>query len=151
MHRKIPPAIIAIMALITMVIIAKSLPQFSFSLPNKLLIAIVVAITGISIAAAGVAAFRKLQTTVNPTKPGTASTLAVDGIYKWSRNPMYLGLLLFLIACGIYSANLIALVVMPFVFLVYMTVYQIKPEEDALTLIFGDDFVQYKARVRRWL
>ncbi len=151
MHLKIPPAIIAIMALITMVIIAKSLPQFSFLLPNKLLIAIVVAITGISIAAAGVVAFRKLQTTVNPTKPGTASTLAVDGIYKWSRNPMYLGLLLFLIACGIYSANLIALVVMPFVFLVYMTVYQIKPEEDALTLIFGEDFVQYKARVRRWL
>jgi len=151
MHLKIPPAIIAIMALITMVIIAKSLPQFSFLLPNKLLIAIVVAITGISIAAAGVVAFRKLQTTVNPTKPGTASTLAVDGIYKWSRNPMYLGILLFLIACGIYAANLIALVVMPFVFLVYMTVYQIKPEEDALTLIFGEDFVQYKARVRRWL
>ncbi len=151
MHLKIPPAIIAILTLITMVIITKTLPQFSFSLPYKLLVAIVVATTGISIAASGVAAFRKLQTTVNPTKPGTASTLAVDGIYKWSRNPMYLGIVLFLIACGIYSANLMALVVMPFAFLVYMTVYQIKPEEDALTLIFGHDFVQYKARVRRWL
>ena len=151
MHLKIPPAIIAILTLITMVIIAKMLPQYYFSLPYKFLIALAIAATGIAIAAAGVISFRKLQTTVNPTKPGTASTLAVDGIYRWSRNPMYLGILLFLIACGIYSANLVALVVGPVAFLVYMTAFQIKPEEDALTLIFGEDYVQYMARVRRWL
>lgn len=151
MHLKIPPAIIAILTLITMVTIAKTLPQYSFSLPYKLLVAIVVAAIGISIAAAGVASFRKLQTTVNPTKPDTASTLAVDGIYRRTRNPMYLGIVLFLTACGIYSANLVALVAGPLAFLVYMTAFQIKPEEDALTLIFGDDYVQYKARVRRWL
>lgn len=134
-----------------MVIIAKTLPRFSFSLAYKLPIAIVVASIGISISAAGVVAFRKLQTTVNPTKPGTASTLAIGGIYRSSRNPMYLGIVLFLIACGIYSANLVALALGPLAFLIYMTTYQIKPEEDALLLIFGDDFVRYKASVRRWL
>jgi protein-S-isoprenylcysteine O-methyltransferase Ste14 len=151
MHLKIPPALVAILILITMVTISKLLPQYSFTLPYKLLIALAIAATGIAIAAAGVASFRRLQTTVNPTKPGTASTLAVDGIYRWSRNPMYLGIVLFLTACGIYSGNLVALVAGPLAFLVYMTVFQIKPEEDALTLIFGDDFVQYKSRVRRWL
>ena len=64
---------------------------------------------------------------------------------------MYLGMLLFLIACGIFSANLVALVIVPLLFLIYMNVFQIKPEEDALTLIFGDDYVRYKARIRRWL
>ena len=151
MHLKIPPALVAILMLLMMVTISKLLPQFSFSLPYKLPIAVIIAILGISIAAAGVRSFRRLQTTVNPTKPGTASTLAVDGIYRWSRNPMYLGALLILIACGIYSANLVALVAGPVAFLAYITVLQIKPEEDALTLIFGDDFVQYKARVGRWL
>ena len=151
MHLKIPPVVIAIMAIIMMVIITKTLPQFSFALPYKLIIAVVVAALGITIAAAGVKSFRRLETTVNPTKPDTASTLAVDGIYRRTRNPMYLGVLLFLTACGIYSANLVAFVAGPLAFFVYMNAFQIKPEEDALTLIFGDDFIQYKARVRRWL
>jgi protein-S-isoprenylcysteine O-methyltransferase Ste14 len=151
MHLKIPPALVAVLIIVMMVIISKWLPQFSFALPYKFLVATGVAIPGISIAAAGVLSFRRLQTTVNPTKPGTASTLAIDGIYRWSRNPMYLGILLFVIACGIYSVNLVALISGPVAFVAYMSVFQIKPEEDALTLIFGDDFVRYKSRVRRWL
>lgn len=151
MHLKIPPPLIAILLLIMMVTISKLITQYSFTLPYKLIIALAIAATGIAIAAAGLASFRRLRTTVNPTKPRTASTLAVDGIYRWSRNPMYLGFLLLLIACGIYSANLVALVSGPLAFFLYMTAFQIKPEEDALTLIFGDDFVRYKARVRRWL
>ena len=151
MHLKIPPALVAILMLILMVTLSKLLPQFSFSLPYQLLLAIIIAAAGAGIAVAGVASFRRLQTTVNPTRPGTASSLVVDGIYRWSRNPMYLGILLFLIACGIYLANIVALLVIPPVFVIYINTYQIRPEEEALALIFGDEFVRYCASARRWL
>jgi protein-S-isoprenylcysteine O-methyltransferase Ste14 len=151
MHLKIPPLLLAVLFAILMVMISSVLPQFSYSPPHKTLVAIFVAAFGFIVAAAGIAAFRRLETTVNPTTPGKASALAVDGIYRQSRNPMYLGFLLFLIACGIYLANVVALLVIPPTFVVYMNRYQIKPEEEALLLIFGDDFVRYQARVRRWL
>lgn len=151
MHLKIPPLLLAVLFAILMVIISFALPQFSYSPPHKTLVAIFVATFGIIIASAGIAAFRHLQTTANPTKPGEASALAIDGIYRRSRNPMYLGFLLFLVACGIYLANIVALLAIPPAFVVYMNRYQIKPEEEALLLIFGDDFVSYQARVRRWL
>ena len=151
MHLKIPPALVAILMLILMVTLSNLLPQFSFSLPYRSLLAIAVAVVGAGIAVAGVASFRRLQTTVNPTRPGTASSLVVDGIYGWSRNPMYLGILLFLIACGIYLENVLGLLVIPPMFVVYMNKYQIKPEEEALALIFGDEFVRYRANARRWL
>jgi protein-S-isoprenylcysteine O-methyltransferase Ste14 len=151
MHLKIPPALVAILMLILMVTLSKLFPQFSFSLPYKSLVAIAVAAVGVGIAVAGVASFRRLQTTVNPTRPGTASSLVVDGIYRWSRNPMYLGILLCLIACGIYLANILGLLVIPPVFVIYMNRYQIRPEEEVLALIFGDEFVRYRASARRWL
>ena len=151
MHLKLPPALVAILMLILMVTLSKLLPQFSFWLPYKSILAIAVAVAGIGVAVSGVASFRRLQTTVNPTRPGTASSLVVDGIYRWSRNPMYLGILLFLIACGIYLANIPGLLVIPPVFVIYMNRYQIKPEEEALALIFGDEFVRYRASARRWL
>ena len=151
MHLKIPPALVAILMLILLVTVSKLFPQSSFSLPYKSLVAIAVAVIGAGIAVAGVASFRRLQTTVNPTRPGTASSLVVDGIYRWSRNPMYLGILLFLVACGIYLANIPGLLVIPSVFVIYMNRYQIKPEEEALALIFGEEFVRYRASARRWL
>ena len=134
-----------------MVALSKLLPQFSFTLPYKAPLAVALGIVGLMIAGNGVIAFRRLQTTVNPTRPETASTLAVDGIYRRTRNPMYLGVLLCLIACGAYMANFASLLLVPALFVIYMNQFQIKPEEQALSLIFGEEFTNYMARVRRWL
>ena len=134
-----------------MVALSKLLPQFGFTLPYKASLAVVIGIVGLLIAGNGVAAFRRLQTTVNPTRPETASTLAVDGMYRRTRNPMYLGVLLCLIACGVYLANFASLLFVPTLFVIYMNQFQIKPEEQALTLIFGEEFTNYMLRVRRWL
>ena len=151
MHLKVPPAALAVLVVILMVALRSVLPQFTYALPYKEVVAVLLGVVGIFVAVAGVYAFRRLKTTVNPIRPGTATSLVIDGIYRWTRNPMYLGIVLCLIACGIYLANVVALLVVPAAFVIYMNVFQIKPEEEALSLIFGEAYVRYQASVRRWL
>ena len=83
-------------------------------------------------------------------KPETASSIVTVGIYRFTRNPMYLGLAFALAGWAIYLANLAALLIVP-IFVAYMTQFQIKPEERALLAKFGADFAAYMAAVRRWL
>ena len=94
--------------------------------------------------------FRRSDTTVDPRTPEKASTLVTSGLYSISRNPMYLGLLIMMIAWGVYLTNVfsIAFVVG---YVLYLTKFQIKPEEAALENLFGEDYTAYKGRVRRWL
>ena len=87
---------------------------------------------------------------MNPLKPDTSSSLVGSGVYKLTRNPMYLGFLMLLLAWAIYLSNAFALLFVP-MFLVYMNRFQIEPEERALTSRFGQEFVAYTRRVRRWL
>ena len=87
---------------------------------------------------------------MNPLKPDTSSSLVRSGICKLTRNPMYFEFLIVLIAWGMYLANAVALLFVP-AFVVYMNRFQIEPEERALTSRFGEEFVAYKKRVRRWL
>lgn len=151
MHLKVPPAALAVLAVMLMVALRSVLPQFTYALPYKEVVAVLLGVVGIFVAVAGIYAFRRLKTTVNPTRPGTATSLVIDGIYRWTRNPMYLGIVLCLIACGVYLANVVALIVAPAVFVLYLNHFQIKPEEEALALIFGEAYVKYQASVRRWL
>src|SRR5690606_17870686 len=94
--------------------------------------------------------FKRLRTTADPRRPQASKTLATSGIYHYSRNPMYLGVLLILIGWGLLLGNLIS-VLCTLAFMAYITRYQILPEERALHDRFGDDFLAYKARVRRWI
>ncbi len=105
---------------------------------------------GAGIALAGVVEFRKARTSVNPLNPNDASSVVSRGIFKYTRNPMYLGLLLGLLSWACYLDNLYALVFVLF-FPIYMTQFQIKPEERLLESNFGKDYALYKTRVRRWL
>jgi protein-S-isoprenylcysteine O-methyltransferase Ste14 len=95
-------------------------------------------------------AFRRAQTTITPLKPETASSLVSTGIYGFTRNPMYLGLLTVLIGWAVYLAAPFALFG-PLFFWLYIGRFQIVPEERALSALFGDRFTQYTAKVRRWL
>ena len=94
--------------------------------------------------------FVKRRTTPNPIKPANASSLVISGLYRYSRNPMYVGLLLLLIAWGIWLGSVSAVLIIP-VFIGVLTQMQIKPEERALAQKFGADYQRYRHQVRRWI
>lgn len=116
----------------------------------RVMVACVLAAGGVAFGLAGSLAFRRAGTTVNPLRPARASQLVVAGVYRISRNPMYLGLLLGLIALTVYLAAPMALSG-PVGFGGYIDRFQIRPEERALEAKFGGAYADYKRRVRRWL
>ena len=116
----------------------------------RFIIGAVSLLAGGFIAISGIVGFRKAKTTVNPTKPDKASSLVCSGIYRYTRNPMYTGLLFVLIAWSCFLDNLFSLLFV-FAYLLYTTQFQIKPEERVLESIFGKNYNNYKERVRRWL
>lgn len=87
---------------------------------------------------------------MNPIKPMATSSLVTSGVFRLTRNPMYLSLLLYLLAWAAYLSNVLALLFAP-VFMLYINEFQIKPEERALSSLFGPEYAAYKERVRRWL
>lgn len=116
----------------------------------RLIAALAIASIGGAVAASGAAAFRKAQTTVNPLHPERTSAVVSNGIFRVTRNPMYLGLLLVLLGVAVFLWSLPALVG-PLLFIAYIRRFQIVPEERALEQKFGTEYVQYKRHVRRWL
>jgi protein-S-isoprenylcysteine O-methyltransferase Ste14 len=109
-----------------------------------------VAAVGIAIAVAAFTRLRKAGTTVSPVDPSKATRLVTDGIFRVSRNPMYLGLLLLLIGWAVWLGSVSPLVVPP-VFVVVITLVQILPEEQALNRNFGGQYVAYRRTVARWI
>jgi protein-S-isoprenylcysteine O-methyltransferase Ste14 len=105
---------------------------------------------GIAIALAGVAEFRRAQTTVDPTDPAKTSAVVKSGVYRHTRNPMYLGFLLVLAGWAAYLSSLVASVG-PLLFVLYMNRFQIGPEERVLEARFGASFEAYLRSVRRWI
>lgn len=147
---KIPPVALAFLAGAAMWLVAAVTPSSAWALPHGQAVALGLAVAGIIVAGLGVVSFRRAGTTVNPLKPQAASSLVSGGIYRFSRNPMYLGFLLALAAWAVFLANLLALIVVPG-FIVYMNRFQITPEERALAVRFGTQFAAYKQSVRRWV
>jgi protein-S-isoprenylcysteine O-methyltransferase Ste14 len=147
---KVPPVAVFLICAAGMWALSRGLPTASIDLPYAPLVAIALAVPGGAVAVAGIFAFRRQSTTVNPTKPDAASSIVFTGIYGFTRNPMYLGVATMLAAWGIYLANVVALFVLP-LFVAYIAKFQIKPEERALLANFGSDYADYMATVRRWL
>jgi protein-S-isoprenylcysteine O-methyltransferase Ste14 len=113
-------------------------------------LAAVLAGAGAIVALAGVAAFRRARTTVDPTTPEAASAIVASGIYRRSRNPMYLGFMLMLAGWSAFLANPLAMLLLP-AFIVYMNRFQIVPEERALSAKFGAKYRDYMRQARRWI
>ena len=105
---------------------------------------------GITILFLAVRLFNKQNTTVNPIKIEKASSLVVAGIFQYSRNPMYLGMLFVLIGLS-FKFNLIGGIIFTLLFMLFITAFQIKPEEQTMDKLFGDEFKEYKKKVRMWL
>jgi protein-S-isoprenylcysteine O-methyltransferase Ste14 len=147
---RVPPLAVVVAVGALMWVAARAIPAMDFVLPGKLLWAVNLGVIGAVTCAAGIVSFRRARTTVNPLKPDRASSLVVHGIYKYTRNPMYLGLLVVLVAWATFLSNLAALVLVP-VYVVYMNRFQIRPEERVLASLFPRDYPAYRAKVRRWL
>ncbi len=147
---KIPPLPLTLAFGAAMFGMSRVAPAATFIVPGRTGIAIGLAIVAAGIALAGVAAFRVNKTTVNPLHPDAASAVVSTGAYRFSRNPMYLGLLLALLAWAIYLSNALAALFLP-AFVAYMNRFQIKPEERALLAKFGPAFGRYMSTVRRWV
>jgi protein-S-isoprenylcysteine O-methyltransferase Ste14 len=107
-------------------------------------------IAGISLALLGIKEFLAQQTTVNPLDPSQSTSLVVSGVFQLTRNPMYLGMLVVLLGWGDFLDNFLAYSGALF-FFVYITAFQIKPEEAVMLAKFGEPFKQYCQSVRRWL
>lgn len=147
---KVPPVALAVIFAVVMWAASIIFSATSFPLRGASIVAFGFAFGGGGIAAAGVSAFRQHHTTVNPMKPETTTSIVTAGIYRVTRNPMYLGLAIALVGWAIYLANLAALLIVP-AFVTCMTRFQIKPEERALLAKFGPSFADYMAAVRRWI
>jgi protein-S-isoprenylcysteine O-methyltransferase Ste14 len=147
---KIPPPIVALATAFMMWVVDRALPALTFAIPGRGAIAGGLAGVGVLVAVLGVVSFRRARTTLNPMTPGASSALVTRGIFGRTRNPMYLGLVVFLLAWAVFLSNFAALVLIP-LFIVYINVFQIGPEELALGSLFGEDFIHYRSRVRRWV
>ena len=150
LEHKIPPPIVTLVMGAIMWLIARGVPALSFGMPGRRLIAAALAVAGVAFASMGAASFRRARTTVNPLKPESASSLVMSGVYRISRNPMYVGLSLVLLGWAVLLSNVLAFAIVP-VFVLYMNRFQIGPEEVALERVFGEDYNGYRAKVRRWL
>ncbi len=147
---RIPPVVIVALAALAMGLLARALPPGPLGVETRLLLAVTLALAGAACAIAGILEFRKAHTTVNPLQPEQAAAMVTSGVYRYTRNPMYLGMLCLLTAWGAWLGRATPFVVLPF-FVLYMTRFQIRPEERALARRFGAQFDQYARRVRQWI
>ena len=150
LETKIPPPAIAVATALIIWGIAWLAPQVPMPSNTRWAVSLAIAVAGVACSVVGVWSFRRARTTVNPTKPERASSLVSTGIYRITRNPMYLGLLLVLVAWAIFLSSAWALLGAAG-FVLYMNRFQIAPEERALSRLFGSTYASYQARVRRWL
>lgn len=147
---RVPPVIVVAVCALAMWLIARDLAPGPLSVPARLGLAAVLGVVGVLLALAGVREFRAARTTVNPLQPEQAASMVTSGVYRYTRNPMYLGMLCLLAAWGAWLGRAAPFVVLP-LFMLYMNRYQIAPEERALERRFGPRFGEYADRVRRWL
>jgi protein-S-isoprenylcysteine O-methyltransferase Ste14 len=147
---RIPPLAVAALAGGIGWITARFAPSLGFEFSARTELAATFGLLGMACTVLGVASFRLARTTVNPMTPDATTALVVSGIYRVTRNPMYLGFLLLLLAELIWLANPVAFLVVP-AFVLYLNRFQIGPEEIALRSRFGPQFNAYATRVRRWI
>ncbi len=147
---KIPPAVVLVFMGVIMWFVANLVPELALAIPGRIIMAVAAGLAGIALILAGAVAFRVAKTTVNPMQPDKASSIVTRGVYKISRNPMYVGLLLILLSWAVLLSNIFSFAVLP-VFVWYMNRFQILPEERALFAKFGTEYIAYTKSVQRWL
>ena len=150
LENKVPPPIVALLIGAVMWAVERWSPLPEGGSPSRLAISFGLAGLGVLVVVLGMLAFRRAKTTINPVNIGAASSIVTSGIYRYTRNPMYVGLALMLVGWAVHIA--VPFVLMgPVVFMLFITRFQIIPEERVLTSKFGGEYRKYQERVRRWL
>ena len=147
---KVPPDLVALAVAGLMWLVTKMTPSLDWRGPSQVLIAIVLLVAGIALIVLARVAFAKADTTFSPLAPERSSRLVTTGVYRLTRNPMYLGTLLALLALAVRLSNPAAAVV-ALLYVLYMNRFQIRPEEGVLRGRFGSEYVAYTHAVRRWV
>jgi protein-S-isoprenylcysteine O-methyltransferase Ste14 len=150
LETRIPPPVVAIVCALLMWGVAVVTPQLEIAHFPRMVGAALLFAMGASLEIAGLLSFRRARTTFNPMSPHKASALVDSGVYRITRNPMYVGLALELSAWSVYLATPASLVGV-FGFILYIHGLQIRPEERVLIGLFGEEYREYQSRVRRWL
>jgi protein-S-isoprenylcysteine O-methyltransferase Ste14 len=147
---KIPPPVYALIIGFFMWLLNQHYPIVHFiSSPwNK--VGLVMIVLAVSLDLSSLYLFFKKHTTPSPFSPKKSTTLVISGLYKYTRNPMYVGLFIILTGYGVWLGSVAPFFLLP-VFYWLITVMQIKPEESILEEKFGQDYLDYKSNVRRWL
>ena len=149
MKLKVPPVVVFITFAVLMYLLAEFLPVGHFEFFGKTYLMYGLLVIAGCIGFVSLFQFFKSKTTVNPTTPSKASKLVTAGVYQFSRNPMYLGLLLILLAWGLWLGNAFNMILAAG-FVAYMNTFQIVPEEEILRKLFDKEYKQYCILVRRW-
>ena len=150
LDHKIPPPVIALLCAALAWLLVRLTPALGSVLPAKSLIAGLLVLAGIALDVAGFLAFRKAHTTLDPRSPGRSTAIVSSGPYRFTRNPMYLGMVLVLLGLSAYLANPMALIAVA-VFVAYITRFQIIPEERLLLSKFGESYAHFTKATRRWI
>ena len=147
-QKRIPPPILAL--LMIGLVYLSSLLIGSISFDYQASLSVLLVIVGLSCALPSFRLFARNKTTISPFTPSETSVLITEGMYRYSRNPMYLGLLLLIIAATIWFGTWFGIIISLF-FILLINILQIIPEEEALLQIFGEEYLEYKKKVRRWI
>ena len=150
LDKKIPPPVVALLAGLFIWLTAKVAPSLSVPDTLRYIATFVFWLLSTLVSAPAVVSMKKQDTTLSPLSPEKSSALVSSGVYRFTRNPMYLGLALLLLAWSAWLASPWG-VIWVGVFVVYIQRFQILPEERALTESFGEEFGHYCRQVRRWI
>ena len=151
MHLRIPPPIVALIGIL-LIFLSKDYILILYLHPHlQNTLSLIFLIIGFVIIFSATKEFKKSDTTVNPMKPETSTSLVTSGIFKYTRNPMYLGLTSILLASCFYFSSLLGIIVYVPLFILYITVFQIIPEEETMKGLFNDEYFDYCSKVRRWI
>ena len=148
MKTKIPPPIIALMCIAINYLSTHFVNPFKF--PNIEIIGVFILLAGLVTAFLGYLLFKKYKTTVNPINPEETTILVTTGIFSITRNPMYLGLFFVICSTVLFFGSWFGIIILIF-FVWYINKFQIIPEEEAMEIIFGNKYNEYRKNVRRWI
>ena len=148
MRNKIPPPIVTLFFGLCIYFLQEYFPESNLEFLT--IFSYIFYFAGLSILVLAVSLFKKQNTTVNPIKIENASSIVTCGVFKYSRNPMYLGMALILLGLALMF-NLIGGTLFTLLFAIYITKFQIRPEEEVMEKLFGEDFLKYKKNVRMWI
>jgi len=147
---RVKPNIVALVAAVGMMLLSLVIPWFDLPINLPIYVGLLIAVIGFGIVQSAKTSFRKAHTSDDPLKPRLTSTLITAGTYRFSRNPMYVGMIFILLGWAIFLMNFLAFVLL-IAYIFYINRFQIIPEERALSAIFGPKYDSYYANVHKWL